>query len=307
MARKATSTDLDNAVKAYQAGTNICAAAKLGHTSYETLRKILKAKGLLRTSIESRRIQAEKVSATRRAANPMPRDVVDMYEAGKSENAIAEHFGTSRSVVRAWLLDTPAKVRGRLEASRLRASQMTDKEKKVIMKAAQEATRGIPLSKDHKEKIAKTREKNKTSMSETEILLFSWLDNNLLVRYNDVDLVPQKAIGPYNADIAVGPVAVEVFGGNWHSSKPGHAKRSRYILNAGWHMVFVWVNARRSPLTAAVADYVVAFANEMSRNPTAIRQYRVIRGDGQELSRGSINDSDISIVVPGYQGGNISS
>jgi len=300
MPRKASITDLDNAVKLYLTGVNIIQSAKSFHTSYETLRDYLDSKGLLRTSVESRRIQAQKISATRITNNPISDDVIAMYNSGISENAIAKKLGVSRSVIKTRLIINNVKRRGQTESNRLRASQMSETEKKEVIKAAQESTRGVPLSMEHKIKIAKTREKI-AKASKTEKLLCSWLDKANIIN------IPQKAIGPYNADIAINTIAVEVLGGYWHSTKFSHSKRSRYILDSGWNMLFIWVHHVRSPLTSSVVDYIISYLNEVSTNPSSISQYRVIRGDGQELSRGCSNDDNISIVVPGYQSFNRSS
>ena len=80
----------------------------------------------------------------------------------------------------------------------------------------------------------------------------------------------QIACGTYNLDIAVHPVAVEIHGGAWHgygTHGAGAIQRSRYILDAGWTLIVIWVNERRHPLSAAAADYVVALREESERDP----------------------------------------
>jgi very-short-patch-repair endonuclease len=112
-------------------------------------------------------------------------------------------------------------------------------------------------------------------------------------------VVPQKAIGKYNVDLAVAPVAVEVLGGGWHSSKRSHATRTPEILDAGWHLVFVWNYEGVSALVAdAAADYLVAFLEEVRRNPPAVSQYRVITGSGQLLAARSADDDEFPLVPP---------
>jgi very-short-patch-repair endonuclease len=110
-------------------------------------------------------------------------------------------------------------------------------------------------------------------------------------------VTPQKAVGPYNIDFAVGAIAVEILGGGWHAYKPEHQKRTPYILNQGWHMLFVW-DLKKAPLCVEAAEYVVAFAKNASGNPSAIREYRVIRGDGQLMTRGSADDDQFPLVPP---------
>jgi hypothetical protein len=110
--------------------------------------------------------------------------------------------------------------------------------------------------------------------------------------------VPQKAIGRYNVDLAVAPVAVEILGGGWHSAKRHHAVRTPQILNAGWHLAFVWSYEGRSALTEHAADHVIAWLNEVRRNPPAIGQYRVIAGNGELLAAGRADDPKFSLEPP---------
>jgi hypothetical protein len=99
--------------------------------------------------------------------------------------------------------------------------------------------------------------------------------------------VLQKAVGPYNIDIAAKPIAVEIFGGHWHGSGRHVArapKRFRYLLDQGWPFVIVWADARHAPLTPDAAQYIVTFAEFVRSHPTARREYRVIWGTGEEAT-----------------------
>jgi hypothetical protein len=113
--------------------------------------------------------------------------------------------------------------------------------------------------------------------------------------------LPCKAIGPYNVDIALAPIAVEVFGGAWHGGGRAAArwpKRIRYLLDEQWHVVVVWVEHARDPLTIGAAEYVVALRDQLRRNPALVGQYRVIRGSGKEIIRGCANDDHFPVKPP---------
>ena len=109
---------------------------------------------------------------------------------------------------------------------------------------------------------------------------------------------PQHAIGPYNCDLGAYPVAVEIFGGNWHWSGR-HLLRSperfRYILNAGWHILVLHIT-RRCPVTIEIADYVAAYVDETRRDPARRREYRVVGRAGELLTAGSVDDDEITII-----------
>jgi hypothetical protein len=113
-----------------------------------------------------------------------------------------------------------------------------------------------------------------------------------------IDSIAQRAIGVYNVDLAALPVAVEVLGGGWHSIKTVHAERTPYILDEGWHLVMVWDYEGRSSLGPGAADYVVAFLDEVRRNPPATCQYRVISGQGKLLAACGREDNEFPLVPP---------
>jgi hypothetical protein len=113
-----------------------------------------------------------------------------------------------------------------------------------------------------------------------------------------VSCIQQQAIGPYNCDLGAFPVAVEIFGGNWHFSGAHLARseeRTRYLLNAGWHVLMVQATANH-PIDAATADYIAVYVKEARRDLSVLREYRVIRGAGETIAGGSANDEHISIV-----------
>ena len=123
-----------------------------------------------------------------------------------------------------------------------------------------------------------------------------------MLRARRLKVVQQKAIGPYNCDLTVGSVAVEVWAGNWNggSRHPGRAtERLRYFLYQGWHVLAVKVNrAGRHALTERTADYVADFICQVRRNPPQRCEYRVIGGDGETLAAGGPQDAELAFVHP---------
>lgn len=296
MPAKASAGDIENAVKAYVSGESCDNAAARFNTSWLTLSTELKRRDLFRSKADRYAIARERGGATRRKALGLPdAEIAARYIAGESENALSKAYGVSRNAIRTRLESSGVTIRTMSEAAKLRYVGMTAEERGALMEKAQEATRGRKQTREHRSKIALTRQERGFGISETERVLTGWL------RDRGLDVIPQRAIGPYNVDLAIHPVAVEILGGGWHASKPGHAKRARYILNRDWCIIYIWVNATRSPLLESVTDYIVAAVQELRRSPSPVRQYRMIRGDGQELARGESNVEDIAIVVPGYE------
>lgn len=256
------------------------------------------AKILTTTGISATALHRERTS---RGIPPRRTKVLDgaavgaAYAQGESEYSIARRLNVSRHVVRRQLTALGVQIRSHSEAGLLRAAQMTPEQRAVQASQAHEATRGRVVPLTEKIRRAETNERRghcASGTSDGERRMIRWL------RERGEIPVPEKAVGPYNVDMAVHPVAVEVLGGGWHFYKRHHAVRTPYILDAGWHLVFVWNHEGRSALTPASADYVVAFAQEMRREPPAVSQYRVIAGNGEALSAGSREDNEFTLVPP---------
>ena len=296
MTAKCSDADLDNAIQAYVAGESAESAAARFHTSGERLTNILKTRGLFRSQRASRRLAIQKAQATRSAKLNLPvAEIAARYYAGESESSLARAYSLQRQQVRRCLIETNMAIRGRVEANRLLAKQTPTEEHHRRIAIAQEATRGRRQTREHRHKIARTRQAKEIGGSLAESIMADWL------RARGLDIVPQQAIGPYNIDLGAYPVAVEILGGYWHLGKPIHPKRTRYLLNQGWHVVFVWSHPKRSPILPSAADYIVAFAQEIRSQPPSICQYRVIRGDGYELARGQADSENVSPIAPGCE------
>lgn len=219
--------------------------------------------------------------------------IVDAYVSGLSELAVAEVFGASRTAVRRRLIEAGVAIRNRSEAELLKWAGMDETDRAFQTRAAHDAIRGAAVPVDRKIKHALTVERKRlhTSPEETQL-------SRMLARRGEFPS-QQRAIGPYNCDLAVHPVAVEIFGGSWHWHGQHLLRtkdRFRYILDAGWHLLVIKIEKVRFPLAEHHADYVVSFLDFARRNPSAPREYRVVRGASEILACGSVKDRQISII-----------
>lgn len=219
--------------------------------------------------------------------------IVAAYLAGESEYALARHLGVSRGVVRKRLTDAGVTIRRPSEAGLVRASKMPKAQRATQAAAAQRAARQRKVSEAELCTRARARERDGKFGSEGELFLAQLLERR------DLLPIPQKAIGKYNIDMAAAEtVAVEVLGGNWHSTKGTHAIRTPQILNAGWHLIMVWNQNGTGPITAGAADYIAAFAEQVRWQPTLTRQYRVVTGDGEVLAARCADDDEFPLIPP---------
>jgi len=226
---------------------------------------------------------------------PNPGGVAGSYLGGESEQSIGDRLGVSRTVVKRWLTEAGIERRSVQTASGLHSSTLDATTKLSKVSAAHAARRGNTNSEEHMVKVAREKERvqygGRTSPGTDKLCE--------MLRLRDIEHLREKAVGRYNVDIALRatPVAVEVLGGNWHGSKPIHARRTPYILDRGWNIVFVW-NAKRCEISAVAADYIVSFANEIGADPSPVSQYRVIRGDGKLCAVGQRDDDEFPLVPP---------
>jgi hypothetical protein len=225
-------------------------------------------------------------------------NLVERYRSGERQYTIADALGITQASVSRWLQIRGATI-SRSEAAKRRIRRMTPDEITALTAPAHDAVRGSHFTFEPLCRRALVRERTQSSAVESERVLARWLTER------GIDTTPQKAIGPYNADLAAGPVAVEIFGGNWHSHG-AHGQRlphrSRYILDAGWNLYIVWVKVSRHPMLPEMADDLAAFVKRSRRNPAFRGQYRVIWGTGQLIAAGSTDDDELTLIPSSERG-----
>ena len=293
MPAPAPPANLENAVRDYVSGEGCQVASARHRVSQQRLRAALIARGLWRDSAARYGLAKTKTGKALAAKAALPvDDIVARYLAGESTNALAKAFGVSRKSIDYRLDAAGVTRRGPTEANRLMASKRTPEENAANVRRAHEATRGRTRSIEERSKGAATREQRGTHGSDLERALADML------RTRGLDVTTQKAVGPYNVDIATRTVAVEVFGGGWHAYG-GHRERAserlRYILDQGWNLVIVWASRERWPIGPGACDYIVAFDELARRDPSIRGEYRVIWGDGQDATTQCLDVDDISV------------
>ena len=218
--------------------------------------------------------------------------IVTLYRAGVSELAIARRLGVSRRPIRRILIAQGIEPRGRGAATRVRMSHLTPVQRLQLTEAAHAAKRGRPNSDEALERSAQTRQRTRHHESRLEAHMAAMLNQR------GIDTVAQQAIGRYNCDLGAAPVAVEIFGGNfhWHGRHLARLpKRSHDLFDRGWDILVIWAETRW-PLSPRAADYASAYIERRRREPTAIREYRVIRGDGELVAQAGPESDDRAFV-----------
>jgi very-short-patch-repair endonuclease len=179
-----------------------------------------------------------------------------MYlKATENLSTVAEHFGVSRGHIKQRLLEWGIDLKPRSEAYSSRMLRMSKKQRQQLTENARKA-REKTLTPEAQAKKAKTRQANKTGMTEDAKLLCDsfWV----------LKPVPEMAIGPYNVDIAIPSlkVAIELDGGDWHltgKTRARDAKKERLLRNRGWIILRISGSSER--------DYLVSVLDRVSATP----------------------------------------
>ncbi len=221
-------------------------------------------------------------------------NLIQLYRDGVTPEELASRFGVSRTTVRRRLERLGVTVRGRAEMARIVPTRRSPESVANIVAALVGRTRGVPWTQERGERRARTRQERRTNAGPGDLILEEWLADA------GIATVLQKAIGPYNCDLAADSIAVEILGGNWHGSGEHlvrYPDRCRYILNLGWNMLLIWNNAY-SPMVPSVTKYVISMLEETRSDPSVRGEYRVVRGNGEEMSRGKGEFNNRTLIPP---------
>lgn len=283
MASERNSVSTDHLIEQYLAG--------------KTRKQIADENGLQVATVVARLRRAGHASRTcktRRAEFDLA-EAIKLYKEGVGLSGVGQRLGVPRDAVGVALREAGLPLRGRGEQQAVRMKLTTKRERKALTAAANAASRGRVMPFDTLCQMAATRERNLSCQSSPyEAELFDMLAERGIVGAR------QKAIGPYNCDFAANPVAVEVWGGNYHWYGPHRSRcedRFRYMRDAGWRVLAIAV-VKSFPLTPAVADYVATYVEQARRDPSSVSEYRVIWGAGEFTTGGCLDDDNFTIEPP---------
>jgi transposase-like protein len=275
MALPADPAKLDHAFALYKAGKSVSESAAAVGIGTTTLHRKLREAGLF----ENRRL----LSA--------PPNLAEDFLGGESVKALATRHGISRRAIYRMLREQGVDGRDRSTAMTIRWQRATPEQRKAMLATAHEATRR-PQTAEHRIRIAAGKEGR--PLSADEVVLADFMRD----RGYTVELgVP---CGKYNLDLLLaGTVAVEIFGGGWHSNgrhRDRFAERSRYILDSGYSLAIVWADKGRYPLSVACAQHLDTLVQITRGNPSIRRQHWVIRGDGYFLAAREDDGHEVPFV-----------
>jgi len=211
---------------------------------------------------------------------------ISLFNNGMSTKALAEKFSVQRSTVDRFLKNNGVCPRGQSESMINRMANTPEDERKKLTANANASMRGRKVPFEEQCNMAVGREKA------CKVFRGERIAGEMLQELG-IDIVYQKAVGAYNVDIFLPEysVAVEIFGGHWHSF--GHhaaifRKRFDYIINSKMIPIIIWVT-KDYPFEISAAKKVVSICKESRHNKAMLGHEHVLRGDGQCCAIGKSN------------------
>lgn len=265
---------------------DVRAAAKTGRSISEIARVVGISKSVAASCLKDLGIPAPEKGA--RAAGDaiiaMHRDrraqhleqVADMFGQGYPVLRIANAIGISRATVNKCLDDLGLERPDISEGNRRGNLHTSPSARKQRAAAAHEAVRRRGENPHTRKLHSERDEASLRYIGEGEEALMERL------QAAGFDCVPQAARNGYNIDILVGNVAVEVHNA---SSRPHHTAqrlcRIVELIGAGIHSLYVKTGPDCPVISETAMEKIIAFLDFARSNPSAPREYRVIRGDGK--------------------------
>ena len=230
--------------------------------------------------------------------------VLELYNQGIGVAGIAERLGYTRTSMIGFFNRNHIPKRNPREQQIERMKYSTPEQIAHLTESAHKATKGRKVSVEEREYNALMRfvKQDLSKMSKYELILSD------ILKSRNISFVTQYPIGTYNVDFLVGNVIVEIFGGEWHRTgehRRRFAERTKYILNQGFVMLFVFAYDTESFKTV-VTDYVIPNIQELSTDKSFIGQYRMIWSNGKHITTGCSDTVNQALVSPSINLRNLS-
>jgi transposase len=270
--------DAENVVKLYQSGMSVSQIMKECRRGFRTVKACLDAAGV----------------EVKYRANLDIGEIVSLYQSGFSENQLAERFGVCRNVIRRRLIKAGISPRNQSQAEALKWSHLTTEQRLHHLRHAHKATRDRVRTEEELIKGAQTRYLRQVRISANEKRLAEML------RERGLTVDHQFPVHTQNLDLAIhpGPIAVEVHGGNWHSTEY-HSRllerKAKQLFSCGWALVEVWIDSRYS-VWGQVADELVALVDQLRRLPSLGGEHWVILGNRKTPAAFRADSDDLPAV-----------
>lgn len=208
-------------------------------------------------------------------------DAVRRYRRGEGLKSIAHDLGVGEHRLRQDFLNEGVEIRNRSAAGKVVWEMMSPNQKRKQVLAAHKSVRGKEKTPGQKHRAALGRAKR---LQETQAFVGRYEGLlKVMLESRGFKPVSQQAVGGYNLDLGIAPVAVEIHvATNNPLSEGRYRKRAKYLARRNWFTVYVWITAAH-PFGEHAADKIVSLLYAIKRNPSSVRKNIVIRGSGEDV------------------------
>lgn len=214
-------------------------------------------------------------------------EIARRYVAGESVFALAQRYHAGLHAIRDRIRAAGVPLRNRREAALVRTAQLSPQERAAHTEAASARRRAQPSSAQalHRQAIARQQRSDDRTLCEAGQIIVRMLK----ARGYQVDCC--TPVGPYNVDITVGAVAVEVLTNARCASSKRQGQRLRRIMEHGYSVIFVRVDGRTvAPLYPRALQSIASFVAVRRRFPMQTHIFQIIRRNGTIFRFGTINE-----------------
>lgn len=202
--------------------------------------------------------------------------VYAMYRDGVPVIGIARAIGKARGLVYSCLRDLGLPARDMREAQRLRYAGTSDAERCSQTLAAHAAVRG----KKRSEKVLAMQAMSR----QAAMVRVGAFESDLALDLASWAPVQQFAIGPFNIDVMVWPLAIEVHTQRCHPhGSPRIRRRIRYLLDLGVSPCYLCVHTRDGEVPSAEALIAIQCLIRKTQRGNAATYY-LMRADGSHTT-----------------------
>jgi very-short-patch-repair endonuclease len=200
-------------------------------------------------------------------SNIIPEIVIERFLKNESVQSISLDLGCARSTINLILEKNGFQKRTQAESAKLRYVDTTPEYRQEITRMAHDTIRG--RKRDWQDRCTRAKGvEQKQNLSDLEKRFRDYFIKN------GIDVRTLFPFGAFNIDIAVPEhcIAIEVHGGNFHSTKSHQAKdfnKLRYLSRYGWTVFYVLEDDFK---VRTKLDKIVSFIKFLSGNPTITTQ-----------------------------------
>lgn len=171
----------------------------------------------------------------------VPGHIESLYLGGDSVVSLARQFNCSQGTIRRILRAANISLRGWSEAGRTRWDRNPDSASLEGLAKGRLSRTGVPLPAQSLERRALAHQRSRQNrIGRGEKALERYL------RELGHNPTPQLAVGKYNIDLALRPLAIEVHTDSHHPIRRGRLlKRTEYLESLGWIVCFVWLSSKQ--------------------------------------------------------------